>query len=635
MSQDYGKALKSGEKAYKDALAKKEFPYLPALDAMIRASDIRAEENLGLMDLPLEQVVGTRTAGRQMSFAPNFMPLLKPGSEFSIKWSSVLTYQMEEGISDPVTAYEFLGKYYIGEGNKRVSVLKYLGAYSVEAVVTRIIPNRSEDTQVKVFYEYMDFYRRTRINFIWFSKEGGFAQLVELCGRKQDEVWTEEQVEDFSDAYHRFSDLLKGSGGDKLKITGGDAFLTYLQLHPYEELKEKPAGRMKAEIASIWKELSVLSDDPESALQMDPSGSSESGPLTRYFSGIPSRDLSVAFIHQKPMEISGWVYGHELGRMYLNQAFNGKVRTVAYFMDEEADNAFRVAEAAIADGCNIIFTTSELLLTDSLKAAIDHPNIKILNCSVNRPSSAVRTYFGRMYEAKFLEGMIAAAMSAKDDILYVSDYPVGGSISNINAFARGAAMVNPRAVIHISWINRTDYDPDDLLRQYDIEMVSGIDMIRPGSSGREYGLYIKKDGHIENLAAPVWNWGAFYEKMLRDVISGSWKHDQKTHRAINYWWGMSGGIVDLIVSEKLPQGIRTLTDLMRREIIAHQFHPFGGVVRMQNGKQAGRADGTLSPEEIINMDMLAENVIGTVPDADDLNPEAVKILTIRGKGPKK
>ena len=37
-----------------------------------------------------------------------------------------------------------------------------------------------------------------------------------------------------------------------------------------------------------------------------------------------------------------------------------------------------------------------------------------------------------------------------------------------------------------------------------------------------------KDGHIENLAAPVWNWGAFYEKMLRDVISGSWKHDQ-TH----------------------------------------------------------------------------------------------------------
>ena len=631
MAEEYSKALKAGEKAYKEAVAKKEYPYIPALDAVIRSTDIQTEEQLGLMELPLEQVVGTKTAGRQTSFAPNFMPLLSEKSEFAQKWKSLLAYQLEEGVRDPITAYEFLGKYYVGEGNKRVSVFKYLGAFSIEAQVTRIVPKRSEDTQVKIFYEYMDFYRKTEINSIWFSKEGGFGKLIQSCGKGPDEEWTDDEKENLSSSINRFSDIFRQSGGDKLSITSGDALLTYLQVHSYSGLQEKSDAQLKNEISVIWKELSLITENPEDSLVMDPADETSAGAISRYFGGISSRKLSVAFIHRKPMQSSGWVYGHELGRMYLDQAFRGEIKTIPYFMEGESD-PFPVIQAAVEDGNNVIFTTSEIMLPGSLKAALENPGVKILNCSVNRPRSAVRTYYGRLYEAKFLEGMIAAAMSPGDDLEYVSDYPVGGSIANINAFARGAAMINPRAKVNINWFYKKTDDPSGqaaAAADRAGQVVSALDMIRPAGSSREYGLYIRNGSTVENLAAPIWNWGAFYEKMLRAVMAGSWKQDQKNHSAVNYWWGISGGIVDLIISQKLPAGVRTLVELIRREICDGQFHPFTGEMHCRSGVTIGQSGQKLSPETIITMKELAENVEGCIPEASELKPEALKLLSSR------
>ena len=43
----------------------------------------------------------------------------------------------------PIVAYEFMNQYYVQEGNKRVSVLKYVGAFSITASVTRLIPKEN------------------------------------------------------------------------------------------------------------------------------------------------------------------------------------------------------------------------------------------------------------------------------------------------------------------------------------------------------------------------------------------------------------------------------------------------------------------------------------------------------------
>ena len=90
--------------------------------------NIVAQEPLGLVDIPAESIVGTKTSGRHTAFAANFMPLLEEDTEFAVKWSNLCEAHLEEGIHTPIIAYEYLNKFYVQEGNKRVSVLKYYEA---------------------------------------------------------------------------------------------------------------------------------------------------------------------------------------------------------------------------------------------------------------------------------------------------------------------------------------------------------------------------------------------------------------------------------------------------------------------------------------------------------------------------
>ena len=122
---EYGAALKLGKKQYQDSVAKGEYPYLPVLDEALSYTDIVSQVSLGTMDIPLSKLVGTKTAERSISFANNFMPLLTERSEFAIKWQNLYNYQVEDGINDPIVAYEFMNRFYVQEGNKRVSVMKY------------------------------------------------------------------------------------------------------------------------------------------------------------------------------------------------------------------------------------------------------------------------------------------------------------------------------------------------------------------------------------------------------------------------------------------------------------------------------------------------------------------------------
>ena len=117
--KEYQEALKLGKKEYKSRVSRGEFPYLPVLDEILSQADIQTEQNMGLMSIPLDFVVGTSTMGRTYSFAANFMPILDDGSEFEIKWMNLSDAQLYEGIRDPIKCYEYLNRYYVVEGNKR------------------------------------------------------------------------------------------------------------------------------------------------------------------------------------------------------------------------------------------------------------------------------------------------------------------------------------------------------------------------------------------------------------------------------------------------------------------------------------------------------------------------------------
>ena len=159
---DYNRAEKLGRKQYQASLMKGEHPYLPVLDDILSYTDIVSEVNLGLVDIPLNRIVGTMTQGRTNAFASNFMPLLPEKTEFAAKWSILYDHQLKEGIHDPIIAYEFMNKYYVQEGNKRVSVLKYLNAFSIPGIVTRLLPRRSDDKENKESFADLNFDELTK-----------------------------------------------------------------------------------------------------------------------------------------------------------------------------------------------------------------------------------------------------------------------------------------------------------------------------------------------------------------------------------------------------------------------------------------------------------------------------------------
>ena len=145
-SAQYVKALKLGQKYYKNAMGRGDYPYPPVLDELLTESQSAGQVDLGLVNIPAELIVGTRSAGRRAAFAGNFMPLLTPDTEFAIKWIALCDAHLsDEGIRDPIRCCEYMGRFYIIEGNKRVSVLKSYDAPTIPGYVTRILPVYSED----------------------------------------------------------------------------------------------------------------------------------------------------------------------------------------------------------------------------------------------------------------------------------------------------------------------------------------------------------------------------------------------------------------------------------------------------------------------------------------------------------
>lgn len=629
--EEYSKAQKMGAKAFKASIASGTCPYLPVLDEILSNVDIDGEVRLGAQDILLDQVVGTSTFGRTQAFASNFMPLLSDVSEFSSKWARLATAQLEEGIHDAVKVYEYMNKYYVVEGNKRVSVLKYFNSPTIYADVTRKIPKRTDDLENRIYYEYMDFYELTQINYVLFSKLGCYTRLLTAAGKSTSDVWTADDRKDFAFFYAQFSKVFKEKGGHHLNnVTIGDALLFYLELYPYEESKDASISDIRDKLDKIWQEILLLGEDDSVELLMDPA--TEKNTVSSVIHKIKSpRRRRVAFVYDKEPSSSDWIYGHELGRLHLDDAFGDAIETRTYITDLETDDTDELFEQIYEDNCDIIFAVTPKLIQACLKAAVAHPDIIILNCALNSSYNTVRTYYTRMYEAKFLTGMIAGAVSTNNKVGYIADYPLYGAAASINAFALGAKMVNPYAKVYLAWSTLQNADVDGYFKKHDVKYISAQDMITPQNNIRQFGLYEETEYGKKNLAMSIYDWGVFYEKLIKSIQRGSWKTGESVEsKAINYWWGLSAGVIDVICSNNLPAGTVKLVELMKTAISAGSFHPFTGPLTDQEGIIRYESEETILPDDIMLMDWLVDNVVGHIPTLDELKEEARPVVMLRG-----
>ncbi len=628
-----GEAVQAYEKAL--ALGKKEGQKLSALETVLAEERIFSpkEMPLGQVQIPLELIVGTKTESRGNSFSKSFYPLMELHTEFSDKWIRLYQTHLDEGIHDPILAYEYMNRFYVVEGNKRVSILKYLKAATIQGNVIRIIPPMTGEKQKRIYYEFMDFYRLSEINYIWFSKEGSFSRLQKLTGKSPDAVWSDTEKSDFNSVYTRFSEEFRAKGGDSLPITAGDAFLSFLEIYDYEDLVGMGLAELRQKIEKSWEEFKLLITDDPIKLQMTPA--QESSTKKNFFLRLIPMNVSkqrAAFLYGSTIRASGWTYAHELGRRYLQRTFEGQIDTT-YYENVTEDTAEDFLSRAVAEGNNLIFSTSPYFLKASLKTAVEHPDVKILNCSLNTAYRSIRTYYARMYEAKFLMGAIAGAISTNGRLGYIADYPVWGSTASINAFALGAKMVNSSAQVYLEWL--TVKPEEEILRDFrkkDVQFISGRDNLSPSETGRHFGLYRTDDDSPLNIAMPVWHWGYFYERMIRNIMNGSWKDDDPSEatKGLNYWWGMSTGIVDVFCSRHLPIGTARLIELLKKTICAGDFNPFSGILYSQTGVVQKDKDEAISPEKIMRMDWLAENVIGSFPKMNDLKEKAKPMILLQG-----
>lgn len=629
ITEDYSKAYKMGRKDYQMRQAKGLRPTLKVLDEILPDRGQYSEVSLGLVQIPMDKIDGTKTESRSNAFAANFMPILAENTEFAEKWARLSESHVNEGIHDPIKAYEYMNRFYVEEGNKRVSVLKYYDAVSVPGMVTRILPQRTEEKENKLYFEFVDFYEVSRINYIWFSELGSFAKLQKAVGKEPKEEWTDEEKVDFKSVYYRFSAEFEARGGKEIPITTGDAFLRFIMLYGYRELCQKTVQQIKNLVVKSWEEFEVQGKPEGIHFKLSPN--EEKKPLLNRLLPLSTPKQKIAFIYEKTPETSAWTYAHELGRLHLEQTFPDEVSTV-YYDEVTKDTVKAVIQDAVHMGCDIIFTTTPAFVPESVKAAIAYKHVRILNCSLNISHRYIRTYYSRMYEAKFLMGAIAGAMTENDRVGYVADYPIFGAIANINAFALGAKMVNPRVQVQLEWSALKDSSWMDNLRQNNVSIISGKDMVVPKEGKRFFGLYRMEDDRPQSLAMPLWHWGKFYEQLIRAIMDGTWKYDDDVQemKAINYWWGMSSRVIDVVCSQNLPIGTKRLVEMLKYMIGSGEFNPFAGVLYSQGGIIQNKADESLRPKEIIKMDWLAENVVGSIPKAEELQSEVMPTLVQQG-----
>ena len=632
MLEDYKNALKSGQRAYRACVARGQSPYLAVLDDILVNVNIVAQEPLGLVEIPAESIVGTKTSGRHTAFAPNFMPLLEPDTEFAGKWSNLCDAHLEEGIHTPIIAYEFLNKFYVQEGNKRVSVLKYFDAVRIAGTVTRLIPERNDSLENRIYYEFLDFYKLSKVNDVHFSRLGGYAKLQTLVCKASGESWTDDDRLSFSAFYTMFRQQFLALGGGGLNLTAGDAMLVYLSVYRYADACESTPSQMKQNLEKLWDEVKVLTEPQAVALSLEPKQGPGEPLLAKLNIFTKPSELKVVFLHEHNAENSAWVRAHDKGIEALQQAFPDRVFITRKENIEPEVDAEQVLEDVAHDNADVVFTSSARMHTACLKVAAQHPKTRILNCSLNAPHPLVRTYYPRMYEVTYLLGMLAGVMARTDRVGYVAANPVYGIPAAVNAYAQGLKTVRPDAKVVLRWACLPDpAHPLDFSDRPDVEIFYARDNREPEGTHRDYGLCRRQpDGTLQPLGLPVWRWDTFYTEIIRSIFDGAWDSDAAGARAVNYWWGMRSGAEEIDYSKDLPAGTLQLLDLMEKMLHEDDLRIFPEDLYAQGHVLHSPEAVVYSPKELMEMDWLDECVEGALPHYDELDVKTHTLMAING-----
>lgn len=338
---------------------------------------------------------------------------------------------------------------------------------------------------------------------------------------------------------------------------------------------------------------------------------------------ITAEDIKVGVLYiSDPAEGSGYSYTHDLGilGMQSNLGLSDDQVERKIVDDGDAEATRAAIEECISDGCNIIFTTSWGYMETTAEMAEEYPDVYFSHGTGYMSNGKnFNNYFGRIYQARYLSGIVAGMNTTSNKIGYVAAMDTSNSevTGGIDAFAIGVASVNPDAKIYVV-VTNSWYDPEQeeaaakkLLNMGCDVMAQHCDTPYPMTLAQEYGVYgigynsdMSKEVPNACLCSVIWNWSAYYTAAVDSVIRGTWSGD-------NYYGGMSEGLVEITdLASFCAEGTREKVSEASAAILSGNCNVFDGELKTNTGEVIGSEGGTLDDATITGgIDWYYENVV--------------------------
>lgn len=327
---------------------------------------------------------------------------------------------------------------------------------------------------------------------------------------------------------------------------------------------------------------------------------------------IPIEDVKVGVLYIGSAEdTSGYTYAHELGiqGMVSNLGMSDDQVVRKEMIDDGDNKAVKKAlDECIEEGCNIIFTTSWGYMDETEEYAEKYPDIYFAHGTGYLSNGKNFTnYFGRIYQARYLSGIVAGLKTKSNRIGYVSAMGSDNSecTGGIDAFAMGVELVNPDAKVLVA-VTNSWFSPDDEQAASDALISQGCDVLAqhvdttaPQTASEANGTWaigynsdMSKETPDATLTSVIWNWSAYYTSFVNSIVNA-------TYDASNYYGGMSENLVGLTsLSSLCADETQEKVTEMQQKILSGEFGVFDGEIKTNKGTTIGEKGKTLDDATI-------------------------------------
>ncbi len=329
-------------------------------------------------------------------------------------------------------------------------------------------------------------------------------------------------------------------------------------------------------------------------------------------------DITAAWIYIGQPGDAGWTFAHDQGRQAAEAATGATTLTVENIAEGSPDFEQAVRDF-IAEGANVVFATSFGYMDDMERLSGEFPDVKFIHATGFKSNDTNFTnYFGRVYQPRYLSGMIAGATTTSNTIGYVAAFPIPEVIRGINAFTLGAQATNPDVTVQVNWTS-TWFDPAvegdaaqalidagaDVIAMHQDSTAAGEVAQKAGARWVSYNSDMSAFAPEAYLTSAIWDWGPYYTSVIEQVAAGTWD-------STPYWGGMGDGIVKLgsIASDVDPALVTQVNDL-GGQMAAGTFEPFTGPLLDQDGNEMVAAGVAMDPGAMLGMDWFVQGVDGS------------------------